>query len=425
MEVKRSIPAKPMVAADPLQGPRRASSRRRLWDVPDRYMCSLVGTCLSVKEIRKLALRDDLCSPEIGDYDLHGLIVAVCRTRCRTSRVLHKVLERRYRVAVRRFAKAQTQDELLELWADGVDKGDVAGPLWSVLTHPQSSLTVLERAFGDVHMLSHALGATRRIDQQDYDKLGESLEKEREHAAQLRRVVKARDEALEAAEARIAALESRLVQLEARLADERSRVELQEEVVVLGGALETLRQDLRDMCAQRDEAQRQARRLEAERQGFSEELRRSQEQRDAALEEAEAAESHLLDILELGARDRGTAAPRARLQGVRVLYVGGRTSLVPHYRAVVEGQGGSFVHHDGGVEQSCAQLESLVNGAQLVVCPVDAISHSSWLRIKRACKHRTRSFLPVRTSSMASLVSAIRRNTPEGGLRPDARDACN
>lgn len=410
MDTNLSSPALAAAAAGESRTDRTPTSRRKLWDVPHRYMCSLVGTCLSVNEIRKLALRDGLCSPEIGDYDLHGLVVGTCRYRSRTSRVLQKLLERRYRPAVRRFAKARTTDELRQLWAAGVDRGDVAGPLWALLTHPSSTLGVLEVAFGDVHMLSHALGATRRIDQKDYDNLTSALEQERTRTAQLRRVLKQRDDALEAAERRAAQQELAIRELEARSADDRSREELLREVASLCETGVELRRLIEEGKVRREDAERGARRLDVQRARLVEELREVERQRNAAQEEAEAAEAHLINVLDLP-EDGGVFTDRSdeTLEGLRVLYVGGRTSLVPHYRAIVERQGGSFLHHDGGLEQSCAQLESLISGSEIVICPLDAISHSSWIRVKRACRHHTGAFLPVRTSSVASLVSAIRR----------------
>lgn len=403
MGVMHPAPAVDAVTVE--RGRPAKASRRKLWEIHNRYMCSVVGTCLSVKEIRKLALRDELCNPTIGDYDLHGLIVGMCRVRSRTSRSIQKILERRYRGAVRRFSKARTEEVLLKLWAEGVERGDVAGPLWALLTHPFGTLHAFEVAFGDVHMLSHALGATRRIDQKDYDKLTVALAQERARSEQLRRAVKERDDVLEAAEARATQQEAAMQQLEARMADGRSRLELQRQLRVQQGETEALLAAVEREAAHRDDAQRCSRRLEAEVERLRGELRRVEGERDAAAEEADAAEAHLLDLLR---GDAGAETPSS-LHGVHVLYIGGRTSLVPHYRQVVERGGGRFTHHDGGLEQSCAHLERLISGASLVVCPTDAISHSSWLRVKKACRHRTLSFLPVRTSSMASLVSALRR----------------
>lgn len=390
--------------------PCKSGGRRKLWEISPRYMCSVVGTCFSLKEIRKLALRDELCHTSIGDYDLHGLMVAKCRTRSRTSRAMHKSLERRYAAAVRRFAKVTCQHEILDLWADSVDRGDIPGPLWALLTHPLSSLKAWEIAFGDVHMLSHVLGATRRIEQKDLDKLVAALDEERAHTAELRHVIKERSEALEAAEERIAQRDAEIVKLESRLDDDRSRIALQQELAASERAFQALEGELLVRREAHDELDRQLRRFEGDRRDLLARIRKTEDERDAALEETVAAEAHLLDLLQL---EDDPCAGCPALDGVRVLYVGGRTSLVPHYRAVVERQGGDFVHHDGGLEQSCAHLERLVDGAELVVCPLDAISHSSWQRVKKACLHRTRSFLPVRTSSMASLVTAIRRGVDQ------------
>lgn len=386
-------------------------SRRKLWEVQERYMCSVVGTCLGVAEIRKIALRDKLCSPTISDYDLHGLIVGVCRSRSRTSRTLHKVLERRYQPAVRRFSKARSEDDLARLWTTGIEAGDVGGPFWALMTHPASGRTVMELAFGDVHMLSHALGASRRVDQQEHERLKDALAKERSRSERLRDVLRQRDDAIARTVATAARLEARLQEQTRLLADERPRQVLVTRIHGLERLLDAASEGAREERARREDAERVQRRLEAEVDRLGRELADTEADRDAATREIDAIEGHLSALLDRAGTD---APPAGTFTGLHVLYVGGRTHLVPHYRALVEAQGGTFTHHDGGLEQHCGCLESLVSAADRVLCPVDAVSHNAALRVKKACKHHGRRFVPLRTSSLASLVSSLR----------DPQDAC-
>jgi cupin superfamily acireductone dioxygenase involved in methionine salvage len=71
-------------------------------------------------------------------------------------------------------------------------------------------------------------------------------------------------------------------------------------------------------------------------------------------------------------RDTASAAPsRPRLDGVTLLYVGGRTHHVAQLRAIVEGSGATFVLHDGGIEHHLNLLAGRASQADLVVFPVD------------------------------------------------------
>ena len=97
--------------------------------------------------------------------------------------------------------------------------------------------------------------------------------------------------------------------------------------------LASLQQTASAMQAELDErrseavqAVRTGRRLTAERDRLAEALRQAEQERAAAQEEVEAVESHLLEAAEQQ-HHSGEQAPA--LKGMRVLYVGGRTSLVP------------------------------------------------------------------------------------------------
>jgi hypothetical protein len=53
---------------------------------------------------------------------------------------------------------------LRELWAAAVRRGDIPGAYWAVLSHPAATDALMRQAFGDVHMLSHMVGAANRAD---------------------------------------------------------------------------------------------------------------------------------------------------------------------------------------------------------------------------------------------------------------------
>jgi hypothetical protein len=50
------------------------------------------------------------------------------------------------------------------LWDDALRSGDIPGAYWALLTHPATTDELMKGAFGDVHMLSHLVGAANRAD---------------------------------------------------------------------------------------------------------------------------------------------------------------------------------------------------------------------------------------------------------------------
>ncbi|QNT70826.1 hypothetical protein HQ394_17785 [Defluviicoccus vanus] len=138
--------------------------RRRLWEIDSRLHCSIVGTCLSLGDLRRLERQLEI-EPLQGasDFHIHGNFVVWAGEDGLVARRMHRLLDRRYAKTIRRFAAA-TAEDLEVLWATSLREGDIPGPYWSVLTHPTAAETLTMRAFGEVHMLSHLVGAANRTD---------------------------------------------------------------------------------------------------------------------------------------------------------------------------------------------------------------------------------------------------------------------
>ena len=109
-----------------------------------------------------------------------------------------------------------------------------------------------------------------------------------------------------------------------------------------------------------------------------------------------------------------------QLEGRCILYVGGRCQLLPHLRARAASWKASLLHHDGGQEESLQSLGGLVDRADVVLCPIDCVSHQACLKVKGLCRRRAKPFVPLRSSSATCFTRAIR--ALHGGALPvDAR----
>ena len=135
--------------------------RKKLWELNKHYHCAVIGTCLSLPELRKIGRRMRL--RDLGrrtDYQLHATIVGNAEKATPPIRLVNKALDAKFRQGIQRFNGAGTEAELALLWEEAVAGGQVAEAFWALLTHPVATDALRERAQGEVHMLSHLSGAS-------------------------------------------------------------------------------------------------------------------------------------------------------------------------------------------------------------------------------------------------------------------------
>jgi hypothetical protein len=157
-----------------------ALGRHKLWELDPGSHCSLVGTCLSLHDLRRLLRRADITvAPGTPDYDIHGYFVKESRCRSPLSKLIHKTLDRKYAPHIARFRSAACVDDLWALWRKATNEGDIAGAYWALMTHKTTPRAIGIRAHNEVHMLSHLMGRSSRKD----TKRGRQLETRGTHRA--------------------------------------------------------------------------------------------------------------------------------------------------------------------------------------------------------------------------------------------------
>jgi hypothetical protein len=147
--------------AVPVAGPPR---RTKIWDFNTNLHCSIIGTCLSTAELRQILKKLEVASSDSTDHELHGAAVTLVGRHDKAAKLLNKALDERHRLAINRFARATTEDSVRTLWRESVRHGEIPGAYWAVLTHPAATHAIIRDAFGEVHMLSHLVGAANRAD---------------------------------------------------------------------------------------------------------------------------------------------------------------------------------------------------------------------------------------------------------------------
>lgn len=385
------------VQANPALKPHALKRRVRIWEINTNLHCSVIGTCLSAAELRRVLVKLKIAGIETADeHELHMLGVLIANRPQEGGKLLQKTLDRRHQVALNQFAKAKDDAAIGALWKKAVSSGDIPGAYWAVLTHPDGSDKMVQKAFGDVHMLSHLMGATNCADLQRMQKLEDELA---ELEAKLERQQRHLRDGFIERDGKIARMSAMLAE-KVQSGAAHSPEDESDEAAALKDTIAELNDRLSREAARRE-------RLEQRLSGYENSdaaRRRAETERDTIRLELDAMERQVTALLD--ASDGGSA-PDADLGGATILYVGGRANQLPRFKALVEQAGGQLIHHDGGVEDAAALLPGLVGRADVTLFPVDCISHNAMAQAKRVCQQLNKPFVPLRTSSLACLLSVL------------------
>lgn len=359
----------------------RLGRRRKLWELPHAHHCALIGTCLPLPEMRKLAPHSGYDVSTMSDYSLHTVVVGYCAERSALSEAIQRFLDKRHAQAIARFAPATDAAAVASLWRDALAGGnDIPGALWAAWTHPAMDDELGRDVHGDIHMLSHQIGSTVRAELRQLEQHKRDATRLRTEADTLRRamsdmqhahdkVITALRRDLAVTEQRAARFEGQELTLAAAARIRQQHADEQQRAAALAARVELLEQ-------RNEAAQQQAARLEQDLQEAHAEL--------AATEQALVA---VLGAGETGSANcDGNCPPAAPLSGRCVLCVGGRSGLVDGYRKLVEQRGGRFLHHDGGQEEHLHRIDAAIANADAVVCQTACVSHAAYWRLKDACK---------------------------------------
>lgn len=406
--------AVPPIGTSPPTATTKANRRLKLWELEDKHHCPLVGTCLTIDEIRKLVGKYGYATKDVDNYRLHVEAVSLSCARNPVAEAMHKRLDRKFELYLRRFDKARDETEVDALWKQHLEQGEVAGAMWAALTHKAAGKESRQVVYADVHMLSHQIGAGQAADLRRLEWLERELATLREQA---------RSEAMRQAR-ELAEKTARIQELERRLAETRQRAQ---EAGSLRARIEELEAGIamtemaRRLLAATDAAARyEARNAESERRlvELSERLASLEESLDSVSRERDAME-RLWSGENAGAVVAGLDGEHAcndecetcpnNLRGRCVLCVGGRTPLLPQYRQLAERLGVRLIHHDGGREEALSRLPALLASSDAVICPTDSVGHLAYYQLKQHCKLAGKPYALVKSSGIASFAAALTR----------------
>ncbi|OUR91747.1 hypothetical protein A9Q81_17535 [Gammaproteobacteria bacterium 42_54_T18] len=394
----------------------RLSPRKKLWQLEIAYHCSIIGTCLSLKELRQTAKKFDLAlQGEMTDYELHGAFVNSACTPNEPTRYIHKLLEKKYSQTIRKFSKTTTESEVVRLWDESIDSGNVGAAFWAILTGPEVSAGLLQRVIGEIHMLSHISGASTRSDIRSLGKLRDQQTLARDTYDKNSRLMEKR---LRKKDVEILTLrtekEGHLQEIQ-ELEKSRQRlheIELDGKYAQLELMVENVtgqfykalsRANQSDTCI--GELEQRIMQLESEKSSAEKTVDEYRSQLQAVEVTLDRAlDSHCADICELS---ETSACPLNDLKGMNILYVGGRASQCAHLRTMVEQYNGEFIYHDGGRHDGRQRLDSVLAQADTVVFPMDCVSHDAYFCIKKHCERLDKKLVMIPHASLSAFAKGL------------------
>lgn len=372
------------------------SLRTKLWQLPQKLFCPLVGVCLPLVTLRQLVTKIYLGSEKADDYALHVGVISECSSRNPLTQAMQRELEVRYALQIKQFKLAKNKLAVAQLWLAAIEQGDVAGAFWAAATHPRCDAQLHDVLYKDMHMLQHQAGACVRA---DLHKFNAVMDENATLARELGKVQERVTRSLAEKSAEIEKLRTTQIQLQAQIISKDSQI------ACVSADLVSFKASVPELEA-RTRLQKKVELLE---------LRQSEQQllindlRQQLLIKAEVvvANAEVEVNAHLTSQAKHIIPIVVQLQQKSVLCVGGRSGKVASYRNIIEQVGGRFAHHDGGMEDNQHLLETSLAAADLVICQTGCISHNAYWRVKDFCKRTGKQCVFVENPSTSSLKRGL------------------
>ena len=374
---------------------------RKIWELKNQTVCSILGLTYNDRELSDLFKRLKLDCDSVTAYEMHGGLIQACSSQNKTSKQLDRILKdrfERYRKDIERIP----HEEIYRYIEDGINGNGADIPIpaliWFAVRNQHGDADAIEAAvFAATHMYEHRAsrfyGELRRalpcgvpenilIELTGASKANEKLQTKCNRLERKREQLKSEIESVR---------EDRLRITSALEEEKRLNRQLVSDLEGLGGE-DTLNQT-ENLKKEIDFLTREVKRLTDELLSRD----RSDDVKSGELVEIE----HRLEP------DIGGEGASADLDGARVAYIGGVESLMPYYRDVIESVGGTFCYHCGRCIQGRKEIETIVDGIDMVFCPVDINSHNACKYVKKACKMRDKPCHFLRSSSLSMLIREL------------------
>ena len=369
------------------------------------FHCSIVGTCLTLDELRQLYKK--FSKATLTDYALHHFFVGIACESSYANKRLQKLLDKKYQLTIKEFAKADSDIEIKILWQKYLKLGKVADAFWAAATHPNISDALRDEIYGKIHMLSHLSGASIRVDMLELNRL---RKRNRELEQQIHDEHDNFQHRLQTKDKSIAILEKRwnkAIKTNSKLEQLQKQIDSYEQEPLI----QQLKRHQKELFNKLATEQTCTKHLVTDLQNCQSHVTVTEErcvnleqQLSQTIQERDSLEASLSNLCS----DTCTQdCPNKDLCGRYILFVGGRTNLCRHFDSMVKQYNGNFIYHDGGREDGDFKLESNLAKADAILCPLDCISHEAMNKIKRYCENNTKELVMMPRASLSAFVNGL------------------
>ena len=391
-----------------IDSPAPPVKRSKIWELDKTLHCPIIGLCLPAADLERFARRFHFRAAINNAHDLHVEAVCCVTSRNPAAEAIHKHLDRLYVNQIKQFETAKTDDEILALWETQFIGGRVAGALWATLTHKRISTESKKQIHDRVHMHMHEAVAELSAAQNRLNGTGQLLKEltgQREQIREKHTQTESRlRQQLQQATAEISQLQQ----------SQRENKMLRQQLKILESGPDMLKMNRR-LVAENEQLQIKSAQVDELKQSLKNachNLTALYRERDTLRTERDTLENLLLtlDLDNTTCTEPAIAAETTKTNTTGydcILCVGGRSALLPRYRALARQLGLRLSHHDGGQEDALSRLPEMIYGATAVVCPTDCVSHAAYYQIKRLCRLGHKPCLLFKGAGISSFAAAL------------------
>ncbi|MCD4765991.1 MAG: DUF2325 domain-containing protein [Methanosarcinales archaeon] len=373
-------------------------SERKIWEFKNQTVCTILGLTFDEKELSEIYKKLKLNNEKITPFGMHTSLIQACSTQNRTSKQLDKILTDRFE-EYREDIKHIPQKEIYRYIEDG-NGMDIPLPalVWFAMHSQHEDIDKIEaRVYAVTHMYGHralrfhaALNKALPDGRPEYvmKELNDALRSNEKLQTKCNRLewkkeqLKSDMESVKEDRSKINTVMEEQKQLNRRLASNLEKVGGENAL----GQIEDLKKEI-DL-------------LTEEVGTLTNELL----ERDRTCDITSNELSQIDPVSESGTENIEKSIV---LDGMRVAYVGGVESLTPHYKEVIESFGGTFCYHCGRCIHGKKEIENLVDGTDIIFCPMDINSRAVYRYIKKACKIRNKPCHFLRSSGLSMLIREL------------------
>ncbi|MHC1599599.1 MAG: DUF2325 domain-containing protein [Candidatus Methanospirareceae archaeon] len=423
------------------KGRKNGNGKRRIWEFQPFTICRLLGLSFDEKDLRKI-FKDLKLSPDNQfpvAFEMHQQLAQICQTKNQHSKRVEKMLEKQFAPYKKEAGILDPQRIYASL--EGEERTEntlkdvpIAALIWFAVRNGDQNKEFETKIFAAVHMKEHY--ALRF-----YDDLSRKFPVR--NVASVLEELSAALESSEKLQRRCARLEQKKNELiSEREAIKKAKSRFAHELEEQRRLNERLKRKIEETGG--EAAYEQIEGMKNELAFLREELKRRNKE-NAELAKISASTSNFnfntKERMKIEGEDKLAASAcncsgngngngngnhnelkiemekgmGPQLKDLRVAYVGGVESLESSYKELAESFGCQFCYHCGHCERGKSAIASLIDGNDVIFCPVDINSHNACRLVKKVCKLRDKPCCFLRSSGLSALKKGLESFVLENG----------